>query len=401
MTSYLLDAALLILLAGMAVVGYRQGLITGALSVVGFTAGGALALLVTTPLLSRIGWLDDHELVRVVILIVVAFALAIAGQAVTMSLGFRLRSHVHRRAFRLLDSMFGAVLPGVVVLLLVWFVAGALRGASSPDLERAMGDSKVLSAVDNLAPWEAAQPVGDVRTRLDQAGVTTAFGGLTSDTVQPVDPPDPQVASSPAVLADSQSVVRVTGVADACLRGQEGSGFVVAPGKVVTNAHVVAGMGSPVVHVHGESREYAARVVVFDPRRDLAVLKVDGLTVAPLTLGEPQDPGSSVVLAGYPLDGPLGFDAARVRARVMTVGTDIYGNPGVQRGLYSLYAHVQQGNSGGPLFTTDGKVIGVVVSRAPDDPTTGYAIRLTELRPIVESASSAAQPVSTAGCATG
>lgn len=401
MSPLLLDAVLLLLLAGLVVVGYRQGFVIGLLSFVGFLAGGGTLLAALPTILAPIGWLDEHQLVRTGILLVLAFAGAIAGQAVTMALGNRLRARMHGRVPQLLDSVLGAVVPGVLVTLMVWFLAGAVQGTASPDLNRAMGQSRVLSAVDDLVPWESAQPVGDLRSRLDQAGVTAVLGGLTSDTVQSVDPPDPQAASIPAVLADTMSVVRVTGVADACLRPQQGSGFVVAPGKVVTNAHVVAGMRSPVVHLHGQTQEYPAQVVVFDPRRDLAVLAVDGLGVTPLSLGVPQDAGTSVVLAGYPLDGPLGFDAARVRARVMTVGTDIYGNPGVQRGLYSLYAHVQQGNSGGPLLTPDGKVIGVVVSRSPDDPTTGYAIRLTELRPVVESASGADQPVSTGDCATG
>lgn len=401
MSPLLLDAVLLLLLAGLVWVGYRQGFVVGLLSFLGFLAGGGIVLAGLPPLLSPIGWLDQHQLVRTGILVVLAFAGAVAGQAATMALGNWLRDRVHGRIPQLLDSLLGALVPGVLVLMVVWFVAGALQGTTSADLNRAMGQSRVLSAVDDLVPWEPAQPVGDLRNRLDQAGVTTALGGLTSGTVQSVEPPDPHVASSAAVLAEQESVVRVTGVADACLRPQQGSGFVVAPGKVVTNAHVVAGMQQPVVHLHGQSQEYPARIVVFDPGRDLAVLAVDGLSLTPLPLGVPQDPGASVVLAGYPLDGPLGFDAARVRARVMTVGSDIFGNPGVQRGIYSLYAHVQQGNSGGPLLTPDGRVIGVVVSRAPDDPTTGYAIRLTELRPVVESASAANAAVSTGGCASG
>jgi S1-C subfamily serine protease len=155
------------------------------------------------------------------------------------------------------------------------------------------------------------------------------------------------------------------------------------------------------VQVGGVGREYPAQIVVFDPERDLAVLDVDGLTAAPLRLGGALSAGDESVVAGFPLDGPYRLDPARVRRTLTATGSDIYGQPGVTREIYSLYARVEPGNSGGPLLTSSGEVVGVVFAKSLDDPTTGYALTLNEARPVLEAAAGASQPVPTGGCSTG
>ena len=152
-----------------------------------------------------------------------------------------------------------------------------------------------------------------------------------------------------------RSVVKITGVAASCNRGQEGSGWVLAPGRVVTNAHVVAGMARAArAGPRAPGASYDARVVVFDPRRDLAVLAVPGLRGPGAALGRQLARGDGAVVAGFPLDGPYRLDAARVREVLDARGSDIYGEPGTVREVYSLYARVQPGNSGGPLLSADG-----------------------------------------------
>jgi len=203
------------------------------------------------------------------------------------------------------------------------------------------------------------------------------------------------------VARAATSIVKITGVASSCNRDQEGSGWVVAPERVVTNAHVVAGTSTESVRIDGVGRSYDARVVVFDPRRDLAVLSVPGLPAPVSRLGANLQRAAGAVVAGFPLDGPYRLDTARVRDVLTATGADIYGNPGVVRQVYSLYARVQPGNSGGPLLSPSGAVVGIVFARSLDDDKTGYALTLDEARPVLEAASSSGSPVSTGGCVAG
>jgi S1-C subfamily serine protease len=400
-TGSVLDVILVVLLVLYAVAGFRQGILLSTLSLVGFLGGGAIGMAVLPALLANVDWVTSNEFLRVAVLVVLVFLCASIGQAVTVPIGSRLRSRVRGRQGRALDAVLGSVATVLAVSLLVWFVAGAVRGAAPTNVGRAIGESRVLSTIDKVVPPAAGQLFAGFRSLLDQNGIPKVFGGLTPEPIQPVAPPDTLSAQSAGVQTAARSVVRVTGVAEACRRGQEGSGFVVAPGKVVTNAHVVAGMRSASVQVQGVGREYAAQIVVFDPDRDLAVLAVSGLSAAPLQLGDSLNTGAAAVVAGFPLDGPFRLDAARVRATLAATGSDIYGEPGVQREIYSLYARVEPGNSGGPLLAPDGKVVGVVFAKSLDDPTTGYALTLAEAKPVLDAASGASRAVSTGACSTG
>jgi len=203
------------------------------------------------------------------------------------------------------------------------------------------------------------------------------------------------------VARAAASIVKITGVATSCNRGQEGSGWVVAPERVVTNAHVVAGVSSSHVRIQGTGHSYNARVIVFDPKRDLAVLSVPGLPAPALSQGSALRRSDGAVVAGFPLDGPYRLDSARVRDVLSATGADIYGNPGVIRGVYSLYARVEPGNSGGPLLSPSGEVVGIVFAKSLDDDNTGYALTLAETRPVLEAADRSFSPVSTGGCAAG
>ena len=401
MTGSVLDIVLVVMLLLYALTGYRQGILLSTLSLVGFLGGGALGMWLLPSVLANVDWVMAHEVIRVVVLVVLVFMCASVGQAIAVPVGSRLRSRVRGRPGRAADAALGAVATVIAVSLLVWFVAGAVRGAAPGALGRAIGESRVLATIDTVVPPAAGQLFAGFRSLLDRNGIPKVFGGLSPEPIQPVEPPSSTTGSTPAVQAASRSVVRVTGIAEACQRGQEGSGWVVAPGKVVTNAHVVAGMRQASVQVQGVGREYAASIVLFDPQRDLAVLSVGGLSAAPLRQGGALSPGDEAVVAGFPLDGPYRLDAARLRRTIAATGSDIYGQPGVTRQIYSLYTRVEPGNSGGPLLDPQGQVVGVVFAKSLDDATTGYALTLAEARPVLDAALSASQPVSTGGCSTG
>ena len=195
--------------------------------------------------------------------------------------------------------------------------------------------------------------------------------------------------------------MKITGAAVACDRGQEGSGAVIAPQRVITNAHVVAGVKEPYVQVGGVGRQYPARVVSFDPRRDLAVLAVPALQAPPLPEGDNLARGDDAIVAGFPRNGPFKVNAARVRQVIQASGEDIYARPGVVREVYSLFADVQPGNSGGPLLDRNGALAGVVFAKSLDDNQTGYALTLDEVEPVIQAGTTASGTVSTGDCAAG
>ena len=386
MSGTVLDVLLVLMLVLYAVTGYRQGILVSTLSLVGFLGGGMLGMWLLPSILANVEWVTSNEVIRVLVLVFLVFLCATVGQAMAVPLGNRLRAQVRGRSGQALDAIFGAVATVIAVSLLVWFVAGAVRGAAPTPLAKAIGESRILATIDGVVPPAAGQLFAGFRSLLDQNGIPKVFGGLSPEPIAPVAPPESGVAASPGIQQASQSVVRVTGVAVACRRGQEGSGWVVAPGKVVTNAHVVAGMREAAVQVAGVGREYPAQIVVFDPERDLAVLAVEGLTAAPLGLGGSLAAEDESVVAGFPLDGPYRLDPARVRRTLTATGSDIYGQPGVTREIYSLFARVEPGNSGGPLLSPTGEVVGVVFAKSLDDPSTGYALTLAEAQPVLRAA---------------
>jgi S1-C subfamily serine protease len=397
----LLDLLLILLFVSYAISGYRQGLVVSTLSLAGFLGGGALAMWLVPLAIHEWTALEQTPLMRSVVLIAGVFIMASMGQALAVMVGSRLRSRVRHRQTRAFDSVLGAVVVVLSAAVLVWFIAGALRGGAPAPLARAIGESRVLRAIDTVVPPQTARLFAGFREVLDREGFPRVFDGLEAERIAPVEPPDPNVLRTPGVAAAADSVIKITGVAEACNRGQEGSGWVVSRGRVVTNAHVVAGMRSVTLRVQGTGPSYTGRVVVFDPERDLAVVAAPDLPAGPLDLGRELRRGEQGVVAGFPLDGPYRLDAARVREVVRARGSDIYGSPGTSREVYSLFARVRPGNSGGPLLSGSGDVVGVIFAKSLDDNSTGYALTLDEARPVLDAAASATNPVSTGPCVAG
>ncbi len=396
--STVLDIVLAVVLLLYAVSGFRLGFLASAFSLVGFLGGGYLGIVVLPPLVRQSAWLSAQVTLSRVLLVAGVFLLAVLGQRLLLRVGARLRAQLTFGPAKFLDALLGAVASVLAVALLVWVVAGGLRSATNPNLSRVIGGSQVLQAIDSLVPPQAGTAVAGFRELLEREGFPRVFEGLGSEPIVPAQPPSSGVASGAAVARATASVVKVSGVAQACRRGQEGSGWVVTRERVVTNAHVVAGMESANIQVGGTGRTMRGQVVVFDPARDLAVLAVPGMQAPALPQGPDLRQGDQGVVAGFPLDGPLRLDPARVRQTIVAVGSDIYGRPGVSREVYSLFTRVEPGNSGGPLLTPDGAVAGVVFAKSVDDEQTGYALTLDEARPVLAAAGSTA-PVPTGACA--
>ncbi|MEO5743269.1 MAG: MarP family serine protease [Terracoccus sp.] len=390
------DVVLVLVLLGYAVSGYRQGLIASAFSLVGFLAGALLAIWQLPAWLARWDAVADDNRWRVVSLIVGVVAIGWLGQFLGSLVGGAISRKVGQTALRSVDSVLGGVIVAAAAALVLGFIGGTLRTAGNPTLARAVSDSRVLQAVDRVAPEQTGQIFAGFRNFLSDQGFPQVFGVLAPEPITPVQDPDPGVTRSAAIREARPSIVKVTTASDSCQRGQEGTGWVVSPGRIITNAHVVAGASRLRVESGGEM--LPANVVLFDPNRDLAVLSVAGLDAPALPLGAGLERGQSAVVPGYPLDGPFTVVSARVRATLNARGYDIYSTGTVVREIYSLNTTVQPGNSGGPLLDTQGRVVGVVFAKSLEDDRTGYALTLAEARPVIDRAASASTSVDTGAC---
>jgi S1-C subfamily serine protease len=393
----MIDLLLVILLVSYAVSGYRQGIAVGALSLVGFLGGAVIAMWLVPPVADLL----PQGVARSVALLVAVLMVAWLGQLSGALLGGRLRDRLTVPAAKAVDQGFGAVAGVVAVSLVLWFIGGAVREVTSPSIAKAVADSKVLSVIDGVVPRELSGLAGRFRQVVSDSAFPRVFEGVAPEKIIPVPAPNAG-AMPPAVQAVvRQSVVKISGQAPDCGRGQEGSGVVIAAQRVITNAHVVAAVRAPTVQLADGGPRYPATVVLFDPVVDLAVLAVPALHAAPLRLGTDLVRADDAVVAGYPQNGPYTAVPARVRDVIRAKGEDIYNRPGAIRQVYSLFAHIEQGNSGGPLLASDGSVAGLVFAKSFDDASTGYALTLGEIRPELAAGIRASAPVSTGPCATG
>ncbi|MFJ8543822.1 MarP family serine protease [Streptomyces sp. NPDC093586] len=395
-----LDILLLLAAVWFAIVGYRQGFVVGILSVIGFLGGGLVAVY-----LLPVAWdaLTDNAEVSTtaaVVAVVVVIVCASVGQALTTHLGNKLRRHITWSPARALDATGGALVNVVAMLLVAWLIGSALAGTTLPTLGKEVRSSKVLLGVSRALPAQADTWFADFSSVLAQNGFPQVFSPFSNEPITDVQPPDPALAGSPVATRAKRSIVKVVGTATGCGKVLEGSGFVFADRRVMTNAHVVGGVDEPTVQVGGEGRKYDATVVLYDWHRDIAVLDVPELRAPALRFTD-EDAGrdDDAIVAGFPENGAYDVRAARVRGRIKASGPDIYHRGTVNRDVYSLFATVRQGNSGGPLLTPEGEVYGVVFAKSLDDPDTGYVLTVDEIRDDITEGRAANQQVDSDSCA--
>ena len=388
-----LDILLVAAAVGFAVSGYRQGFVVGALSLVGFLGGGLIAVQLLPLLLQHLSPGTMSSVIAVVVVIVFASV----GQAFTTHWGWKLRGPIDRSRARIWDAAGGALVNVVSMLLVAWLIGTALAGTSLPTVAHEVRTSKVLGDVQKALPSDAPEWFSDFTSVLARNGFPQVFNPFQSEPITDVPAPDPALASSDAVVQAHKSIVKVVGTAPSCGKVIEGSGFVYAPQRVMTNAHVVGGVSAPTVNLGGKI--YGAKVVLYDWKRDVAVLDVPGLNATPLVFAGDAKTSADAIVAGFPENGPFNVQAARVRGRLQASGPDIYHRGTVSRDVYSLRSTVRQGNSGGPLLTPDGDVYGVVFAKSLDDAQTGYALTADEVRSDAEQGASETQKVDSESCA--
>ncbi|MEU2206069.1 MarP family serine protease [Streptomyces hygroscopicus] len=395
-----LDILLLLAAVWFAVIGYRQGFVVGVLSVTGFIGGGLVAVYLLPLIWDGTTDRSSPGTVGAVVAIVLVIVCASVGQAATTHLGNKLRRHITWSPARALDATGGALVNVLAMLLVAWLIGSLVAQTSLPTLGKEVRGSKVLIGVSRVVPERANTWFNDFSSVLAQNGFPQVFSPFAKEPITSVPQPDPALARSPVATRAQQSIVKVVGTAPSCGKVLEGSGFVFAPNRVMTNAHVVGGVSDPTVQIGGEGRLYDAKVVLYDWKRDIAVLDVPSLHAPALQFAQDDArTGDDAIVAGFPENGAFDVRAARVRGRIEANGPDIYRRSTVHRDVYSLYATVRQGNSGGPLLTPQGRVYGVVFAKSLDDADTGYALTADEVRQDVEKGRTADQPVDSQGCA--
>ena len=392
----LLDWVLVGLVVAFAVIGWVQGFVVGLLSIVGLVAGAVLGLVFVPRVLSP---LEPGLGTAVLALLLVVLAAAL-GQWALSWLGENARERLGGGdSARRLDGLAGALLGASGVLLVAWLIGTAVASASVPWLSSSARDSEVLAAVDSVVPFSPDRIREPLRDVVDSGGFPEVVAPFVEEVVVEVDEPDPGTGRSAEVRAALGGVVKVVGRADQCNAQLEGSGVVVGEGRVLTNAHVVAGTSRVVVQgANGDP--VVARVVFLDPDTDVAVLDAAELTATPLPIAE-QSPvlGDEAVIAGYPNGGGLDTASARVRSTSRLLGLDIYGQQEVLRTVIAVRGDVQPGNSGGPLLDPQGQVLGLIFAASLTDLETGYALTPAELdEALAVATSDAVSPVPTGAC---
>jgi S1-C subfamily serine protease len=391
----LLDLIIILAAIAFGIGGFRNGAVVGLFSMLGFFTGAILGAQLAVPIGSRVA--DGRA--QIPVAIVCVLFLAMLGQMVGVWIAGHVRRRMVGQRVQAVDSGIGSALGVLSVLLVAWMVAVPLASSPYPKLAAAASHSRIVRSVNGVMPQDVRTLYGSLRTFLDQSGFPPVLGDLPNNQVIDVAPPDNSL--SPAVQAQvrkaSNSIFKIYGEAPSCNRGIEGSGFVYAPNRMVTNAHVVAGTSQ--VNVKVGQQLLKATVVVFDPRRDVAILNVPGLSAQPLSFAPKiAQTGDPAVVVGFPEDGPLTVKSARVRSHSTISGNDIYGRDRVRRDIYSIRAIVRSGNSGGPLLANNGTVLGVVFATALDSSDTGYVLTTTEIAPDTTQGRAATTAVATGSC---
>jgi S1-C subfamily serine protease len=391
--SVLLDLLLLVALVSYVGYGYRNGL-SGSLPVIVGVVVGVVAAFFLAPIAAS---LVPVPVLRLAVTIAVAVGLVALGQGLGARIGKRARSGIEKKgSLSRVDRVIGAIVTGIASALILSVVAFSVAQLGVPALSRTIAGSSVLRAINALTPDPVEAWLAQVRGAAAQAGLPIISGALGNQAavIPSID------AGSPALTAAGQSVVRITGNAYACGQSQAGTGFVVSDDRVVTNAHVVAGVVEPVIEApNGEV--LGGTIVYFDSVDDLAVIKVPGLSAVPLSLGNTLAVGADAAVEGYPYGGPFTAGAADVMAVGSPKVDDIYHTRAAPREVYTLATQVREGNSGGPLLSLDGTVTGVVFARSAEDPNVGFAMTMAELNPVAVQAASLNAAVSSGRCING
>jgi len=394
----LLDVLLVLVLVVYLGEGWRNGILRSISVILGIIAGGVAAYLAVPVVAAAIPSPEWRIGLTVTLAVLLLGAGHLTGAVVERTLRGRRAGDPSRiRDLTTAERLLGAVANLVTAALVVTLVAGSVAQLGVPVLSQALKRSVVVATIERLTPAPIDDGLARVRAAILEQGIPTideALGGVTDGQR----PPEVDTSTDPLAAA-ARSVARISGTAYACGQNQSGSGFIVAPERVVTNAHVVAGVDNPVVELP-DGQILDGRIVLFDPELDVAVIAVPGLQGRALAVVD-AGLGARGVVDGYPFGGPFTSAPAEVRAISQENVADIYGDRTNSREVLTLAADVQPGNSGGPFITQDGSVGGLVFARNSEHANVGYATSTTQLSAVLDEAASLDRPVSSGNCVSG
>jgi S1-C subfamily serine protease len=389
-----LDWCLVALVGIYALSGYWQGFVTGAFATAGLLLGGLFGVWLA-PI--ALGDADPSLWVSLGALFIVILAASL-GQALFQYVGARIRARIRWQPIRAVDAIGGAALSAVAVLIVAWALGVAVSGSRIGAITPTVRDSTVLAKVDSVLPGQAT-------------GVLQAFNNVVGTTFFPryLEPFAPErivevkagpqrLLTDPDVVDAQSSVLKVRGT-NACGSGLEGTGFLYSDGRLMTNAHVVAGVRQPEVEL-GDGTSVTATVVHYDPDIDVAVLALDDGDLPTLVFDRGAGPQDGVAIVGYPQDGPYDVQAGRIRSVQRLRSPDIYGEGTVIREVFSLRGLVRAGNSGGPIISSGGDVVGLVFAASVTDRDTGYALTADQVAESAARGLTAQEAVGTGACTT-
>ena len=385
-----LDWFLLVLAGVYALSGYWQGFITGACATAGLLLGGMLGVWLA-PI--ALGDAAPSVWVSLGALLIVITAASL-GQAFLQWTGARVRERITWQPVRAVDALGGAALSAAAVLLVAWILGLAVSGSRITGLTPLVRSSSVLATVDSVLPSSADRALQSFNDVVGSSFFPRYMEPFAPERIVKVPAGDPKVANDPDVVAAEESVLKVYGY-NKCGKGIEGSGFLFAGNRVMTNAHVVAGVEEPEVQVDG--RNVPAKVVHYDPDLDVAVLAAK-VARPSLSFSTKVVSKQKIAVLGYPEDGPYDVQTGRVRSQQPLRSPDIHGSGTVIRDVLSLRALVRPGNSGGPVVDVDGRVVGVVFAASVSDADTAYALTAEQVEEAARLGTATSRAVDTGDC---
>lgn len=387
----LFDVFAVLLVVVSVLLGFRSGALPQVGGMLGAVTGGGLAILLVPRLSEPLAGVDPT--IRPFLVLLGLLGAVIAGESIGSAIGQWLGGGVRRSIFSGVDRLAGAAVGGAQALLILWLAGGLLAVGPVPRIAEWAQTSTVVRTLNATLPppTELAVELGRL---LDASGLPDVFVGFEPLPAPPVDRPDDPRARAIAAVAEA-STLRV--VAATCNLQSTGTGFVIAPGYVVTNAHVIA--GGRTIRVTGSAGTHDATPVLFDPDFDIALLHVPTLRAPVLRIATTNPArGAAAAALGYPNGGPLRIVAAAVAGAYPAVGRDIYASKRVERDILEIRADIERGNSGGPLVLADGTVGGVVFAEARTDDDVGYVLAPTDVSRRIAPAIGRTAPVATLGC---
>jgi S1-C subfamily serine protease len=378
-------------------IGFRRGILRTILSIIGLIVGGAAGAIATPSIQSLIsnnafGFKPTIGLTSIILG-------ACLGMFLFGVLGSFLRVVLLPFPFmKTIDSLIGFGLAIIAVASLSSTLSSAAQVIPNKTVNNLFSQSQLISQIDQYLPERFKDAAQKIQNVITDSPLPEVFKSLVESRITPTQL-ESDVAIPEIVTKSVASTVRIDGIAESCSAAMVGTGFIVSPERIITNAHVVAGVKEPVITLFNSQTQLGGRVIAIDRKKDIAIIFVPGLTGEKLTFIGPVTPNEIGFVVGYPNGGNLRTMPVSVTSEFESIGTDIDGNGETRREVIVFGGDVKPGNSGGPLLNDQGQVLGVVFAADAENKNTGYALAPSEVAKLVSETSSVIQAIETGECA--